>query len=124
TLAERIQRGPLPVSEALGIARQIAEPLEAAHENGKTHRDLKPANIKITPEGVVKLLDFGLADAEPTAPLGVIARTPGYMSPEQARGAAVDKRTDIWAFGAVLYEMLTGNTAFAGGTPAKILDAV
>jgi Tol biopolymer transport system component len=130
TLAERIQRGPLPVSEALGIARQIAEALEAAHENGKTHRDLKPANIKITPEGVVKLLDFGLAEAEPAGAAGAamassranaIAGTPAYMSPEQTSGSLVDKRTDIWAFGAVLYEMLTGKVAFPAATIKETL---
>ena len=117
TLAERIVRKPagLPIDEALGVARQIAEALEAAHEKGIVHRDLKPANIKITPAGAVKVLDFGLAkvtaagDADPQAPTmtvdtreGVIAGTPAYMSPEQARGLPVDRRTDIWAFGCVL----------------------
>jgi len=131
TLADRIARGPVPVADALAIARQIAEALEAAHVKGIVHRDLKPANIKITPGGVVKVLDFGLAKAVavegaasdvsqvPTVTdvrtqVGLIAGTPAYMSPEQARGLAVDKRTDIWAFGCVLFEMLTGKQPFAG----------
>src|SRR5262249_51166611 len=124
TLAERIASGPIPIGEALTIARQIAEALEAAHEHGIVHRDLKPANIKITPAGAVKVLDFGLAKAagptgysdatsSPTVTAGptragVILGTAAYMSPEQARGKPVDKRTDIWAFGCVLFEMLTG----------------
>ena len=125
TLAERIARGPLPINEALTIARQIADALDAAHEKGITHRDLKPANIKITPDGVVKVLDFGLAKAasgEASGPDltqspavtvggtrdGVILGTAAYMSPEQARGKATDKRSDVWAFGCVVYEMLTG----------------
>jgi serine/threonine-protein kinase len=141
TLANRIRRGALPLDEALTIARQIAEALEAAHEKGRVHRDLKPANIKFTPEGVVKLLDFGLAKAaeEPTAAgdpsdsptqtisptrAGVILGTAAYMSPEQARGEAVDKRADIWAFGCVLYEMLTGKAVFHGDTTSDILAAV
>ena len=127
TLADRIRRCALPVSEALGIARQIAEALEAAHEKGSVHRDLKPANIKTTADGVVKLLDFGLAEIpkEPsTIDPGTIAGTPAYMSPEQARGDAVDKRGDIWAFGAVLYELLSGKAAFAGHTTSEILDTI
>jgi len=143
TLAERLQRRPIPVAEALTIARQIAEALDAAHEKGIIHRDLKPANIKVTADGIVKVLDFGLAKAaanagsspdltqSPTVTVGgtrdgVILGTSAYMSPEQARGLAVDKRTDIWAFGCVLYEMLTRRVAFAGDTVsdtiAKILE--
>ena len=131
TLADRVARGPVLVAEALPIARQIAEALEAAHEKGIIHRDLKPANIKITPEGVVKVLDFGLAkigatersgpdlSQSPTITTGatregVMMGTVAYMSPEQARGQTVDKRTDIWAFGCVLFEMLTGTRAFPG----------
>jgi serine/threonine protein kinase/Tol biopolymer transport system component len=127
TLADRIRRGSLPVSEALEIARQIADALEAAHEKGSIHRDLKPGNIKITRDGVVKLLDFGLAEIakEPsTISAGTIAGTPAYMSPEQARGDSVDKRADIWAFGAVLYELLSGKPAFAGHTPSEILETI
>ncbi len=129
TLAERIARGPLRVADAVAIATQIADALDAAHEKGIVHRDLKPANIKITPDGTVKVLDFGLAkaaDVDAATPdltqsptisaigtrAGVILGTAAYMSPEQARGLAVDKRTDIWAFGCVLFEMLTGRTAF------------
>src|SRR4029450_137939 len=119
--------GPLQVSEALAIARQIAEALEAAHEKGSVHRDLKPGNIKITADGVVKLLDFGLAEIakEPsTTGARTIAGTPAYMSPEQARGDSVDKRGDIWAFGAVLYELLSGKAAFAGHTTSEILETI
>src|ERR1051325_4817947 len=121
-------QGPLPLEEALRIARQICDALEAAHEKGITHRDLKPANIKIKPDGTVKVLDFGLAKIDavsgvsqsensPTlsmaaTQMGVILGTAGYMSPEQARGKAVDKRADIWAFGVVLYELLTGERLF------------
>src|SRR5437762_4221263 len=123
TLADRIAKGRLPVDEALTVARQMAEALEAAHEKGIVHRDLKPANVKIRPDGQVKVLDFGLAKAldhdaphsgdpslSPTLTMGstvagVIMGTAAYMSPEQARGAAVDKRADIWAFGVVLFEM-------------------
>ena len=145
TLADRIERGPIPLEDALPIARQIAEALEAAHAQGIVHRDLKPANIKVRDDGTVKVLDFGLAkaiavDSSPgvvalsptiTSPaataMGTIMGTAAYMSPEQARGRAVDKRSDIWAFGAVLYEMLTGRRAFDGedvsDTLANILKA-
>ena len=152
-LSERIQRGPIPVVEALGVGKQIAEALEAAHEKGIIHRDLKPGNIKIDAEGRVKVLDFGLAKAlvdEPgegdgsrlrsphegmaqdesptitdvfTKP-GTILGTAAYMSPEQARGRAVDKRTDIWAFGCVLFECLTGARVFPGGDATDILAGV
>ena len=144
TLAERIAHGPLPVDEALPIARQIAEALEAAHEQGIVHRDLKPANIKVRPDGTVKVLDFGLAKAlEPdaaarrgrattsptiTSPaltqMGVILGTAAYMSPEQAKGRQADKRSDVWAFGAVLYEMLSGRRAFKGDDVPDTLAAV
>jgi Tol biopolymer transport system component len=142
TLQERVKgEGPVPVEEALAIAKQIAEALEAAHEKGIIHRDLKPGNVKLTPEGKVKVLDFGLAKAfagdtstedlsnSPTLSRaatmqGVILGTAAYMSPEQARGKAVDKRTDIWAFGCVLYELLTGKAAFQGEDVTDILAAV
>jgi Tol biopolymer transport system component len=141
TLADRIARGPLALNDALPIASQIAEALDAAHERGIVHRDLKPANIKITPDGVVKVIDFGLAKAasaeaaaadlaqSPTVTVGgtregVILGTAAYMSPEQARGQTVDKRSDIWAFGCVLYEMLTGHVAFARDTIADTLAAI
>ena len=141
TLAERLAVGPLPIQEALTVARQIAEALEAAHEKGIIHRDLKPANIKITPDGTVKVLDFGLAkvfaregsgnDLSQMPPItieetreGVIAGTAAYMSPEQARGKAVDTRTDIWAFGCVLYEMLTARPAFGGETVSDTIAGI
>jgi serine/threonine protein kinase len=142
TLADRIRKGLLPLEEALAIARQIADALEAAHEKGIVHRDLKPANIKIKPDGTVKVLDFGLAkvtessDAgslledsptltpEAATRTGTILGTAAYMSPEQARGKAADKRTDIWSFGAVLYEMLSGERAFGGESTSDILAAV
>jgi serine/threonine-protein kinase len=142
TLAERIERdGAVPVEESLTIARQIAEALEAAHEKGVIHRDLKPANVKLMPAGTVKVLDFGLAKAfeegaanddpsnSPTLSMaatmhGVILGTAAYMSPEQAKGKAVDKRTDIWAFGCVLYELLSGKQAFHGEDVTDILAAV
>ena len=141
TLAERVKAGPLPLEEALKIAAQIAEALEAAHEKQIIHRDLKPANVKVTQEGNVKVLDFGLAKAfvgdsstedignSPTLSQaatmqGVILGTAAYMSPEQARGKSVDKRTDIWAFGCVLYELLTGKQAFQGEDTTEILAAV
>ncbi|MDE3135710.1 MAG: PD40 domain-containing protein [Acidobacteriota bacterium] len=134
-------RGAIPIDEALPIAKQIAEGLEYAHERGIVHRDLKPANVKITPDGVVKILDFGLAKAlegdtavkdpssSPTmsrlaTQAGIILGTAAYMSPEQAKGKTVDRRTDIWAFGCVLYEMLTGKPAFGGETGTDILAAV
>jgi serine/threonine protein kinase len=141
TLAQQIERGPLPVDEALEICRQIAEGLEAAHEKGVLHRDLKPANVKITPEGKVKILDFGLAKAfqgdqaapdtthsptltdQMTRP-GVILGTAAYMSPEQAKGKTVDRRTDIWAFACILYECLTGKRAFPGETVTETLAAI
>jgi serine/threonine-protein kinase len=140
TLAGRIATGPLPLEEALPIARQIADALEAAHEKGIVHRDLKPANIKITPEGVVKVLDFGLAMAVEPSPQAIAADSPtltiratqagailgtaGYMSPEQARGHVVDKRADIWAYGVVLYEMLAGKPMFGGETISDTLAHV
>ena len=144
TLADRIAQGAIPLDEALPIARQIVEALEAAHEQGIIHRDLKPANVKVRPDGIVKVLDFGLAKAlEPvfarstdatasptiTSPAmmtraGVILGTAAYMSPEQAKGRAADKRSDVWAFGCVLYEMVTGRRAFAGEDVSDTLAAV
>jgi serine/threonine protein kinase len=140
-LSQRIARGAIPIDEALPIAKQIAEALEAAHEQGIVHRDLKPANIKLRPDGTVKVLDFGLAKALDPAPIsdlsqsptiatpaatrmGVIMGTAAYMSPEQARGKTVDRRTDNWAFGCVVYEMLTGQAAFGGETLTDIVSAV
>src|SRR5271167_3212404 len=141
TLADRIKAGPIPIDEVLPIAKQICEALEYAHERGIVHRDLKPANIKVTPEGTVKVLDFGLAKAlenegtpadiasSPTmsrlaTQAGMILGTAAYMSPEQARGKSADRRADIWAFGCVLYEMLTGKMAFSGETVSDTLAAI
>ena len=143
TLADRIAQGAIPVDEALPIAKQIAEALEAAHEQGIIHRDLKPANVKVRPDGTVKVLDFGLAKAlEPASAMspgmsqaptittpamtqaGMILGTAAYMSPEQAKGRSVDKRSDVWAFGAVLYERLSGKRAFDGEDMTDVLGAV
>jgi len=135
-LAARLSRRGLPLSETLDVCRQIAEGLEAAHEAGVVHRDLKPGNVRVTPDGVVKILDFGLAkaachaasSAEPDSfqisEAGLVLGTPAYMSPEQARGRPVDRRADVWAFGCMLYECLTGAKAFRGESVAEILAAV
>ena len=141
-LSQRIARGAIPVDEALPIAKQIAEGLEAAHQQGIIHRDLKPANIKLRTDGAVKILDFGLAKAlapeqdsasamhrslSPTITspamltgAGIVLGTAAYMAPEQAKGREADKRSDIWAFGCVLYEMLTGSSPGNGGWPVSI----
>ena len=143
TLADRISKGPIPMDEALPIAKQIAEALEAAHEAGVIHRDLKPANIKVREDGTVKVLDFGLAkafqpdagdpglSASPTISLtaaatqmGMVIGTAAYMAPEQAKGLTVDKRADIWAYGAVLFEMLTGRKLFNAGDVSEMLASV
>src|SRR5262245_37315808 len=138
TLSARLKRGVLPIDEALELLKQVAEALEAAHEKGILHRDLKPANIQITPAGRAKVLDFGLAKMTQSEPAssaglsnsptlgagqtegGMILGTAAYMSPEQARGRPVDKRTDIFAFGCVLYEVLTGEPAFGGETATDV----
>jgi serine/threonine-protein kinase len=140
TLADRIAAGPIPLEETLIIARQIAAALEAAHERGIIHRDIKPANIKVTDDATVKVLDFGLAkvfaDEAPDVDLshsptlikgtqaGMILGTAAYMSPEQAKGKVVDKRSDVWSFGCVLFEMLTGKPSFSGETLTDILASV
>ena len=142
-LSDRLRRGPLPIDETLRIARQIAEALEAAHERGIVHRDLKPANVKVTADGHVKVLDFGLAKALEASPggqiasdgltntlsaantrAGVIMGTAAYMSPEQASGAVVDKRADVWSFGVVLFEMLSDRRLFDGETATHTLADV
>ena len=137
TLADRLRRGSIPFVEAIDIAKQIASGLDAAHGKDIVHRDLKPSNIKITPHGAVKILDFGLAKAVDEVVAagastvtvnatceGAIVGTAAYMSPEQARGQKVDRRTDIWAFGCVLFEMLTGKQVFAGATISDSIAAI
>ena len=141
SLAAKIQKGPLPIGEVLAIARQLVDALEAAHEHGVVHRDLKPANIQLTPDGIVKVLDFGLAKVEtgearftdtslsPTMTrdatrAGIILGTAPYMSPEQARGMPVDKRSDIFSFGCVLFEMLSGQKAFQGELVSDVMASV
>src|SRR5688572_18209095 len=141
-LAQRLRRGPIPVDDAIPIARQIADALEAAHEHGIVHRDLKPANIKLASDGTVKVLDFGLAKAVvgPGSPalensptftspggmtqMGVIMGTAAYMAPEQAKGKTVDRRADIWAFGCVLYEILTGRAPFAAESLGETIGLI
>jgi serine/threonine-protein kinase len=137
TLAERLERGPLSIGEATGVALQVAAALEEAHRRGVVHRDLKPANVKVSREGLVKVLDFGIAKlitrdgADGEAPAagaatgtGVISGTAPYMSPEQIRGEPVDTRADVWAFGCLLYEMLSGERVFAGGSAPEVMAAV
>ncbi|MFN0009028.1 MAG: protein kinase domain-containing protein, partial [Planctomycetota bacterium] len=136
SLEDRLKRGPLAVDETIDVCRQIAEGLEAAHEAGVIHRDLKPANVRLTPDGKVKVLDFGLAkpanesaggsstDSVLTTEAGRLLGTPTYMAPEQARGKSIDKRVDIWAFGCVMYECLTGKRAFDGETLTDVLAIV
>ena len=139
TLDDRIAHGPIPLAETLAIARQISDALEAAHDKGIIHRDLKPANIRITADGTVKVLDFGLAKAgavatgvaDRSSALTVMSTTPGlvvgtaaYMSPEQVNGKDADRGSDVWAFGCVLYEMLTGRRAFEGDTTSEVLANV
>ena len=144
-LARRIARGPVPIDDAIPIARQIAEALEAAHEQGIMHRDLKPANVMVRPDGMVKILDFGLAKmvsgasgpdatvatmSSPTVlspamtQIGIILGTAAYMAPEQARGRAIDRRVDVWAFGCILFEMLSGTRPFGGETVSDVLSAI
>jgi serine/threonine-protein kinase len=145
TVEDRIKRGPVPLEEALELARQMIDGIEAAHERGIVHRDLKPANVKVTPQGQVKVLDFGLAKALDTAPLssgsepllsqsptltaqmtgvGVLLGTAAYMSPEQARGDVVDARSDVWSFGVVFFEMLAGKSVYSGGTVSDVLAGI